>query len=169
MHLCSKRLLLPPLGRQHAEELATVYADDEVSRYIGGDSLDAVGTVIQVAHFESIWSTLGYGQSAVVVRTSGEFIGRVGLHPWPEWDEVEIGWVIARHAQGQGYAKEAASTWMRVAFGELALPRLTAVIHPDNQRSRSLARRLGFTLHRNDVTPTGVHVLVYECVTPPAD
>ena len=166
MHLVTERLLLPPLGRQHAEGLATVYADEEVARYIGGDSLDAAVTATQVARFESIWTTLGYGQSAVILRTSGEFIGRVGLHPWPEWDEVEIGWVIARHAQRQGYAQEAATAWLRAAFGELALHRLTAVIHPDNKRSRSLAERLGFTLHRSDVTPSGVHVLVYERVAP---
>ena len=91
----------------------------------------------------------------------------MGLHPWPEWGEVEIGWVIARRAQGQGFAKEAAAAWLRLAFGELALSRLTAVIHPDNQRSRSLAERLGFTLHRSDVTPTGIQVLVYERVAPP--
>lgn len=162
MHLATERLLLPPLGPQHAEGLATVYADEEVAKYIGGDSLDAAAATMQVARFASIWTTLGYGQSAVIDRTSGAFIGRVGLHPWPEWDEVEIGWVIARHAQGQGYAKEAASAWLQVAFGELALNRLTAVVRPDNHRSQSLAERLGFTVHRSDVTPTGVHVLVYE-------
>lgn len=166
MHLASERLLLPPLGRQHAEALATVYADEEVARYIGGEALDAAATAAQVTHFESVWTTHGYGQSAVVARTSGQFIGRVGLHPWPEWDEVEIVWVVARHAQGQGYAKEAASAWLRHAFGDLALNRLTAVIHPDNQRSRSLAERLGFTVHRSDVTPSGVHVLVYERIAP---
>ena len=162
MHLATERLLLPPLGRQHAEALGAVYADEEVARYIGGEALNPAATVTQVEHFEAIWTANGYGQSAVVTRSSGEFVGRVGLHPWPEWDEVEIGWVLARHAQGQGYAKEAASAWLRHAFGDLALSRLTAVIHPDNQRSRSLAERLGFTLHRRDVTPAGVHVLIYE-------
>ena len=137
-----------------------------MARYIGGESLDASSTATQVAQFESIWTTHGYGQSALVVRTSGDFIGRVGLHPWPEWDEVEIGWVIARHAQGQGYAKEAASAWLAVAFGKLKLDRVTAVIHPDNQRSRSLAEQLGFTVDRSDVTPTGVDVLVYVRVAP---
>ena len=70
--------------------------------------------------------------------------------------------MLARHAQGQGYATEAASEWLRVAFGDLALPRLTAVIHPDNERSQLVAERLGFTVHRKDVAPSGVRVLVYE-------
>ena len=162
MHLATERLLLPPLGRQHAEQLARVYADEEVARYIGDTSFDTAATAAQVAAFESVWTTLGYGQSAVIVRASGEFIGRVGLHPWPEWDEVAIAWVVARHMQGQGYAKEAVSCWLGVAFGELSLPRVTAVIHPDNRVSRVLAERFGFTLHRTDVTAAGTQVLVYE-------
>jgi RimJ/RimL family protein N-acetyltransferase len=169
VHLATERLLLLPLARQHAEGLASVYADEDVARYIGGVSLDAATTAAQVARFESVWTTLGYGQSAVIVRASGEFIGRVGLHPWPQWDEVEVGWVLARHAQRQGYAGEAASAWLQVAFSELALPRLIAVIHPDNQRSRSLAERLGFTVHRDDVSPSGVNVLVYERLAPGAE
>ncbi len=120
MEFDTDRLLLPPLGQQHAERLASVYADAEVAKYIGGGTLDAAATAVQVARFQSIWTARGYGQSAVILRTSGEFIGRVGLHPWPEWDEVEIGWVIARHAQGHGYATEAASAWLRMAFDELA-------------------------------------------------
>lgn len=164
--LDTERLLLPPLERRHAEALASVYADEEVARYIGGRSLDAAATAAQVAGFASVWSTRGYGQSAVIVRRSGEFIGRAGLHPWPHWDEVEIGWVIARHAQGQGYAQEAASSWLRCAFGELALRRVTAVIDPGNQRSRLLAERLGFRLHRADVAPAGMPVLVFERLAP---
>ena len=154
--------MLRPLERQDVEALASVYADDEVARYIGGRALDAAATARQIAEFEHIWRERGYGQSAVVVRTSGELIGRVGLHPWPDWDEVELGWVLARHAQGQGYATEAATSWLRVAFGELGVSRLTAVVHPENQASRALAERLGFRVHRHDVTAPGTTVLVYE-------
>lgn len=167
MQLATERLLLPPLGRQHAEQLATVYADEEVARYIGDTSFDSAATAAQVAAFESVWKTFGYGQSAVIVRASAEFIGRVGLHPWPQWDEVAVAWVIARHMQGQGYAKEAVSCWLKVASRELRLPRVTAVIHPDNAVSRVLAERVGFTLHRTDVTSAGTQVLVYERLSTP--
>jgi RimJ/RimL family protein N-acetyltransferase len=37
------------------------------------------------------------------------------LHPWPQWDEVELGYVLARHAQGRGLAAEAARVWRHVA------------------------------------------------------
>ena len=166
VHLETERLLLPPLGRQHADELAEIYADPEVARYIGGSSLDAARTAAQAVGFEEVWETRGYGQSAVIVRETGAFVGRVGLHPWPVWDEVELGWVIARRAQRRGYASEAAAAWLRVAFGDLGLPRVTAVIHPENQRSRALAERLGFRFHRAEVTPGATEVMVFELCRP---
>jgi len=158
----TERLLLPPLDQRHLDALAAIYADPEVARYIGGDRLDAAGTAAQLVRFEQVWREHGYGQSAVLERATGALIGRAGLHPWPAWGEVELGYVLARRAQGRGYATEAARAWLDAASGVLGLDRLTAVIHPDNRASRALAERLGFAVHRHDVTPSGVPVVVYE-------
>ena len=153
---------MPPLSGRHAAALAEVYADPDVARHIGGATLDTDGTAAQVARCEAVWREYGFGQSALVDRATSGFLGRAGLHPWPQWDEVELGYVLARYAQGRGLAAEAAHAWLEVAFGELGLRRLTAVIHPDNAPSRALATRLGFRVHREDVAPSGVPVLVHE-------
>jgi RimJ/RimL family protein N-acetyltransferase len=162
VHLEAERLLMPSLTARHATALAEVYADPAVARYIGGAALDAEGAATQVRRFEAVWQEHGFGQSALLDRATGDFLGRAGLHPWPRWGEVELGYVLARHAQGRGLATEAASAWLDVAFGTLGLDRLTAVVHPDNAPSRTLATRLGFRVHREDVTPAGVPVLVHE-------
>ena len=78
--------------------------------------------------------------------------------------QVELGFVLAGHAQGRGLATEAARAWLDVASGELGLHRITTVIHPDNAASRALVTRLSFRVHREDVTPSGVRVLVHELV-----
>ncbi|MGZ4509020.1 MAG: GNAT family N-acetyltransferase [Blastococcus sp.] len=161
-HLETDRLLLPPLDGRHTAELAVIYADPEVARYIGGERLDAVGTAAQVERFERVWAEYGFGQSALIDRATGALFGRAGLHPWPAWEEVELGYVLARSAQGHGYATEAATGWIDTAFGVLGLHRLTAVIHPDNRHSCALAERLGFRVHRPDTTPSGAPVVVYE-------
>ena len=49
------RLRLVPLDSSRAEELAEIYADPEVARYIGGDRLTGEGTLAQVAVFEQVW------------------------------------------------------------------------------------------------------------------
>ncbi|TFV54732.1 N-acetyltransferase [Geodermatophilus sp. DF01-2] len=166
MHLETERLLMPPLSGLHAAALTEVYAEPEIARHIGGAALDAEGTAAQVRRFEAVWREHGFGQSALVTRVSGTFVGRTGLHPWPQWDEVELGYVVARRIQGRGLATEAARAWLDVAFRRLGLHRLTAVIHPDNAPSRALATRLGFRVHRNDITPAGVPVVVYEQLAP---
>jgi RimJ/RimL family protein N-acetyltransferase len=161
----TQRLILVPLSAEHLPLLAQIYADPDVNRYIGGEGLDLAATKRQMALFEAVWQERGYGQSAVLQRDSGRFLGRVGLHPWPHWNEVEVGWVLAPSAQGHGYASEAAASWITYAFGTLGIPRLTAVIHPENTASQRVAARLGFHLDREDQTPCGVDVLVFERLT----
>jgi RimJ/RimL family protein N-acetyltransferase len=168
VHLETERLLMPPLSSEHTEALAEVYADPEVARYIGGAALDAKGTAAQVHRVEAVWREHGYGQSALIDRASGVLLGRAGPHPWPHWAR----WSWATSSPGTRRAAASppkpptrGSTSYSVndvVFGELGLHRLTAVIHPDNEPSRALATRLGFHVHRDDVTPTGVPVVVYE-------
>jgi RimJ/RimL family protein N-acetyltransferase len=166
----SARLLLPPLSLEHGRALAGIYADPVVARYVGGDRLTDELIDRQVAAFADEWAERGYGQSAVISRDSGEFLGRIGLHYWPAWDEVELGYVLGRSAQGKGLAFEGASAWIDWARSAPGIDRLIANIHPDNAASIGLAGRLGFGFHRHDVTPTGLPTLIYELAvvdTPP--
>ena len=97
----------------------------------------------------------------MIDRATGAFLGRAGLHYWPDWDEVELGYVLAARAQGRGLAAEASRAWIEWARAEPGIDSLTAVIDPRNTPSIGLALRLGFALDRSDVTPTGVAVRVY--------
>jgi RimJ/RimL family protein N-acetyltransferase len=159
--LTTARLLLPPLTREHTADLVALYADPDVARYVGGDTLTAHTIPLQAARFADEWTARGYGQSAVIDRETGAFLGRVGLHHWDAWDEVELGYVLAAPAQGRGLAAEAARAWIEWARWSPGLRHLIAVIDPRNAPSIALAQRLGFSLHRADVTPSGTPVLVY--------
>lgn len=149
----TSRLLLRPCTESDGGFLADLYADEEVARFIGGDRLTPENAVAQAKKFATVWRTHGYGQSILLDKASGEPVGRVGLHPWPEWDELELGWVLARHRQGRGLAREAAEAWLEWARGARPAPYLTAVIQPENTASIRLAERLGFTFLRHDTTP----------------
>jgi RimJ/RimL family protein N-acetyltransferase len=86
--LSTERLLLPPLTEAHSDDLIALYSDPEVARYVGGDALTPRTVPAQAARFAAIWREHGFGQSAVIDRETGAFLGRVGLHYWPAWDEV---------------------------------------------------------------------------------
>ena len=159
--LSTARLLLPPLTVEHTADLVALYADPEVARYVGGAGLTPETIPLQAARFAAVWREHGYGQSAVIDRETGAFLGRVGLHYWPGWDEVELGYVLAAHAQHRGLAAEAAGAWIGWARASLDRDHLIAVIDPGNAASVGLAGRLGFVHDRDDVTPTGVPVRVF--------
>lgn len=138
-----------------------------MARYIGGNRLTAERTRDQIATFEQVWAECGYGQSAAVERATGRMIGRAGLHPWPDWDELELGYVLARDRWGQGLAGEASRAWLQWTRGHLPHDHLIAVIQPANTLSITLAERLGFTFDRPDVTPRGEPVSIYGLDRPP--
>ena len=159
--LATERLLLPPLTREHTPQLIDLYSDPEVARYVGGDSLTPPRVAEQVGRLADEWHDRGYGQSAVIDRATGAFLGRVGLHFWPDWNEIELGYVLAASAQRRGLAAEASRAWIDWARAAPGIDSLTTVIDPRNAPSIALALRLGFALERADLTPTGVAVRVY--------
>lgn len=150
--LHTERLELRAFTESDGPTLAELYADPEVARYIGGDRLTPDSVQGQARTFASVWRAHGYGQSILVDRSTREVVGRVGLHPWPMWDELELGWVLARGSQHRGLAQEAAEAWLDWAAAMRPASYLTAVIDPDNAASIRLAERLGFTFDRADET-----------------
>lgn len=56
---------------------------------------------------------------------------------------AEIGWLLSASARGKGYATEAATIFLRVAFEELGLHRVYAELDPRNDASAAVCQRLG--------------------------
>jgi RimJ/RimL family protein N-acetyltransferase len=116
----------------------------------------------------------GFGHWAVEPHggpLAGEMIGFVGVaHPsyLPEVATLEeLGWRLSPASWGHGYATEAALAARDDAFGRLGLPALISLIHPENERSRRVAEKLGMTIERQVFNP--VHdreVDVWGCSAP---
>jgi RimJ/RimL family protein N-acetyltransferase len=121
---------------------AAMSADPEVMRHLGG-VLDRAGSWRQMALHAGHWALRGYGNWVVERKADGMLIGRVGLWNPEGWPGLEIGWKLARHAWGQGYAIEAAHAAMSWAWDTLEISELISVIHPDNAPSIHVAERLG--------------------------
>ncbi len=89
----------------------------------------------------------GFGMFACVIKDTGEFIGFVGLNV-PEFEAhftpcVEIGWRLAYHAWGKGYASEAARAVLQVGFEKFVLNEIVAFTVPANIRSRRVMEKIG--------------------------
>ena len=62
--------------------------------------------------------------------------------------ENDLAYFFFPRAWRRGYASESAPEIAAIAFGELGLESLVAIIHPDNAASQGVARKLGMQYER---------------------
>jgi RimJ/RimL family protein N-acetyltransferase len=156
----TERLVLRRLVMTDLDEFVTLHADPEVVRFVR--ALDRAQAEERLRVNEREWGERGHGLLAVLDRSSGRFLGRVGLRCWPQFQETEAGWLLRRDAWGHGYATEAARACTDWGFATLPLPYITAMIQRENARSLRVAKRLGFEAIREDVLlgdPVIVHAV----------
>ncbi|HEY0382943.1 MAG TPA: GNAT family N-acetyltransferase [Candidatus Elarobacter sp.] len=148
--LTTARLVLREKRPDDFEFVASLYADENVMRWIGDgctlprDEVEA--RFARVLAIESEPSHERWDAFKIVVRKDdGVRIGQAGLLRCAIDGAagVEIGWWLAPFAWGQGYATEAACALRDFAFGELRLEHLSIVLQAENARSVAVARRIG--------------------------
>jgi RimJ/RimL family protein N-acetyltransferase len=141
--LGTPRLRLRAFTLADLDTYAEICADAEVMRYIGTGG--AVGRDVAWRHlamFLGEWALAGSGMWALERRSDGTLIGRVGYLNPVGWPARELGWTLARHAWGQGYAFEAARAALAWGRDELGFTGLISLIREGNVRSIALAERL---------------------------
>jgi ribosomal-protein-alanine N-acetyltransferase len=143
------RLRMRPFRESDLDDLARLYADAEVVRYLGeGKTLDRAATWRQMALFLGHMQMRGYATLAIELRATGQFVGEGG--PWnPEgWPMLEVGWVVDPRHQGQGIATEAGRAALDWCFANLGVDEVCSLIRPDNAASARVAQKLGARLDR---------------------
>lgn len=94
---------------------------------------------------------------AVLRREDDRLLGEVVLMiKSTAMGSAEIGWIFHPDHGGQGYATEAARTLLDFAFGPLNAHRVIAELHPDNDASIRLCRRLGMRQEAYHVASTWI-------------
>lgn len=126
--------------------------DPEVARYQSWEQT----SLAEAQAFLREESVTRYGvpgagaQIAIEQKATGALIGDLYFHledtgaatehPW----QGEMGYTLARDAQGHGFATEAVTAWLDYAFTAYPLHRVVAVVDCLNARSFALLERLGF-------------------------
>ena len=156
MELRTERLLLRPWRPGDTDAMAAINRDPEVARYLNRPVDPDAFMDFAIAHRERH----GFGFWALESRepdTAGALLGFAGAS-YPDYipelaGRPELGWRLARPAWGRGLASEATRAAREDALTRLGLHDLIAVIHPDNERSRRLAHRLGMDVERRVYNP----------------
>lgn len=144
------RLLMRGYKPSDFEQYVAMWSDPKFYRYLTPRPM--VEEEVWATMLRSIghWALMGYGFWAIEEKETGAFIGAVGfadpkrdILP-PNHGTPEIGWVLAAHAHGKGYATEAvaaAIAWGDAHFGAV---RTVCIIHPANKASLRLAEKFGY-------------------------
>ncbi|HEV8441010.1 MAG TPA: GNAT family N-acetyltransferase [Methylomirabilota bacterium] len=141
----TERLWLRRLRPSDEPELIRLDSDADVMRYVGSppgirpheETVDRARQRIRADHGPHGWWL-------VQGKHDRAFHGLALLLPMPDGDDIELGYRLARASWGQGIATEAASALVEYAFGALVLPRLVAVLYPQNRASRRVLDKLSF-------------------------
>jgi ribosomal-protein-alanine N-acetyltransferase len=125
----SERLVIRPLRLEDAEDLGEdpEWIAEKIDRFERDGGM-------------SLW--------AAVDKDSGKAVALAGLQ-WEEIEgkrEIDLGCVVATHAQLRGYGTEASIAILRAAFAA-GFERVTALTKPDNDVALRVLEKLGFTQH----------------------
>ncbi len=117
-------------------------------------------TKARLVKYQEHQSAHGFSKWIIVDRRLGCAIGDSGLLVLEEYGRIDLGVRLAQPYWGKGLATEAASVWVRAAFNEFHLDRLTAFVHPENVAAIRVVEKLGFHAERRD-TIMGMNSILY--------
>ena len=172
--LATQRLILRGHRLADFDDYFAMWSDPAVARAIGGGSATRETTWLRFLRYAGHWSLMGFGYWAVEWRETGRFVGEVGFADFrrdidPSLDGMpEIGWALAREAQGLGLATEAVRavvTWGDSHFDPST--RTACLINPDNTASLRIAETFGYReAARTIYKARPIFLLVRGAVTP---
>lgn len=157
----TERLRLRPWRESDLDPYLELTSDPEVMRHLGGgEVMDRELTWRNIALILGHWALRGYGFWAVEEKSSGAFVGRVGLW-YPEgWPAMEVGWALQRRHWGKGYAAEAGRASLGHAWQALRADYVISLIFSENRRSIGVAERIG-EKHEGTIVKFGRECLIY--------
>ncbi|TVT41836.1 GNAT family N-acetyltransferase [Hymenobacter setariae] len=170
----TERLLLRPLHLGDAAGMFELDTDPAVHRYLGGIGgprpASLADSEATIRFIQAQYVANGIGRWAVLLRSTGEFMGWAGLKLVTDQvngqrDFYDLGYRFIPRYWGQGYGYEAALAWLKHGFENLKLPRICAYADANNAGSRRILEKIGLQ-PGNEFVEGGTRCVWYEAVTP---
>ncbi len=140
------RCIIRELTLEDMDALFELYKDEEITRYTEKLCSKEEEQEFQRAYIDHMYRFYGYGMWLVFSQETGELIGRAGLEhrEYNGQTELELGYVIGKPYQRQGYATEVCERIIEVAKNITDFPRINCLIDAENLASLGLVEKLGF-------------------------
>lgn len=150
------RCIIRELSLEDLDALFELYADEEMIRFTENLYPYEEEQEFQSAYINNMYRFYGYGMWLIFSKETDELIGRAGLEH-REYNgeiELELGYLIGRKYQKQGYATEVCQKILRIAKSMTDFSRINCLIDAENVSSARLAEKLHFT-HTEDMELDG--------------
>lgn len=146
--LQTRRCVLREMTEDDLDALYEVYRDPEVSKYTENlyEDREKERTYIR-DYIEQVYRFCGLGIWVIVLKETNTIIGRAGLAWRDGYDTPEIGFVIAKDYQRQGYAFEVCDAILHYCK-EMDLRTIRVLYQKENVASEKLCKKLGFEVKR---------------------
>jgi RimJ/RimL family protein N-acetyltransferase len=143
----TERLLLRMIRPDDLDDLASLFADPDVVRYVGdGKTADRDEAEVALQSIIRHWQTHGFGRSVAVDKHTGKFAGLGGLRSL--FGTPEVVYHLAKENWGKGYATELGNAALRFGF-DCGFERIVAIAKPLNVVSIRVMEKLGMRFEKN--------------------
>lgn len=140
---------------EDVDEFYRIYKEPSITRYM--DDLfrePDMERAYMRNYIQRIYGFYGYGLWTVLLKETGQVIGRAGISMRDGYDLPELGFVIEVAEQRKGYAFEVCSAILQYAKEELQMEGVQALVCAGNEASERLLTKLDF-VQKQEVNEEG--------------
>jgi RimJ/RimL family protein N-acetyltransferase len=162
----TERLLLRAHSPDDFLPCVKLWADPNVTRFIGGRPLSREEVWARLLRYAGHWDWMDFGYWVIEEKSTSAFVGEMGFADWkrdiePSLQGVpELGWVLAADFHGRGIATEAVRAALAWSDQKFPGKPTTCIIHPDNTASIRVAEKCGY-IEKLRTTYHGHATIVY--------
>ncbi len=143
--LKTERLTIRETTLEDVDEFYRIYADPEITLYMEGLFEDPQDEKrYQKDYIDKVYSLMGFGVWTLVRTEDVTVIGRAGFSVRNGFDEVELGFLVGKDYQRQGYCMEACRAILDYGRDILQFDKVQTLVKAENEVSIHICKKLGF-------------------------
>lgn len=154
------RCILRETTVEDVDSFFEIYNDPEITKFTEGlYPTPADEKAYTREYIKKVYEYFEFGVWTVLLKETGEIIGRAGLSVREACDYPELGFVIGKNWQGKGVAFEVCEAILEYGKNEFEFDTFQAVVRNENIPSINLLRKLGFERRDEIIIDEIVHDL----------
>jgi Acetyltransferases, including N-acetylases of ribosomal proteins len=161
----TERLVIRRYVKADEENFFRLNSDPEVMRYIRAPKSRSACNVFLLQMIAFYEQHPLMGRWAMLLKTTGEFIGSFAIIPVENRPEIQLGYALFKEYWGRGYATELVQAGLQYAFDVMKLPGIVAITESANQASQKVLLKCGFT-QRAPIVEQGRELCFFDCQNP---